>query len=138
VTTQHSSDEHHGVLQSTFDVFLASTRAVTDLVTSAGSAGARAVLPSQVNDSVSRMLSSMRAMVEQAPQITDELEVLVEELRAKRLSIQALQSELNVLDRQLDVLERALAPVQTWSTQWTRMQHALLHTLDHPEAGGSA
>ena len=137
MSTDHTGDQHHGVLQSTFDLFLASTRTVTDLVTAAGSAGARAVLPSQVNDSVGRMLSSMRTMVEQAPQITDELDVLTEELRAKRLSIRALQSELSALDRQLDVLERALAPVQSWSVQWTRMQRALLHTLDRTEADGT-
>jgi len=124
--------EHHGVLQSTFDLFLTSTRAVTELVASAGTAGARAVLPAPVNESVARMLSSLRQMLEQAPQITDELEVLMQELHAKRLSIQALQSELSVLDRQLEVLERTLAPVEAWNAQWTRMQRALLHSLDAP------
>ncbi len=130
MTDHDATAEHPGVLQSTFDVFLASTRAVTDLVTAAGAAGARAVLPAPVNDSVNHMLASLRDMAEQAPQITDEIVVLTEELHAKRLSIQAVQSELNVLDHQLDLLERSLAPVQAWSEQWNRMQHALLHTLD--------
>ena len=126
--------EHHGVLQSTFDLFLTSTRAVADLVATAGSAGARAVLPAPVNESVTRMLASLRTLLEQAPQITDELEVLMQELHAKRLSIQALQSELSVLDRQLEVLERTLAPVEVWNAQWNRMQHALLHSLDVSDA----
>jgi hypothetical protein len=132
VTKNEATAEHAGVLQSTFDVFIASTRAVTDVVTAAGAAGARAVLPAPVNDSVNHMLVSLRDMAEQAPQITDEIVVLTEELHAKRLSIQAVQSELTVLDHQLDLLERSLAPVQAWSEQWNRMQHALLHTLDLP------
>lgn len=130
----HSEDQaaHHGVLQSTFDMFLTSTRAVTDLVTHAGSAGARAVVPDPVLGQVTRMLTALRSMAEQVPQITDELDVLVSEVHAKRLSIQALQAELSALDHQLEILETTLAPVQAWSRQWNRVQHALLHSLDLP------
>jgi hypothetical protein len=126
------------VLQSAVDVFLSSTRAVTDVLTQAGAAGTRAVVPDPVRGSLTRMLGSMRTMAEQAPQLTDELDVLVNEVHAKRLSIQALQAELSVLDHQLEILEHTLGPVQAWSLQWNRVQHALLHTLDLPGEGTGA
>ena len=135
MTKNDDHEPHHGVLQSTFDVFLNSTRAVTGLMTQAGTVGARAVVPDPVLAQVTRMLTSLRTMAEQAPQITDELDVLVSEIHAKRLSIQALQAELSVLDHQLEILEQTLGPVQAWSAQWNRLQHALLHSLDLPDAG---
>lgn len=116
----------HRTPHSAFDVFLDRTRAVIELVASAGTAGARAVVPDPVLGPVSRMLTSMRTIAEQAPQLTDELDVLVEEVHAKRLSIQALQTELGALDHQLQILEATLVPVQTWTHQWGRVQHALL------------
>ena len=121
----------HGMPHSAFDVFLDRTRAVIELVTSAGTAGARAVVPDPVLVPVSRMLTSLRTIAEQAPQLTDELDVLVEEVHAKRLSIQALQTELGALDHQLQILEATLVPVQTWTHQWGRVQHALLNALDN-------
>ena len=125
------NDKSHGRLHSAFDLFLDRTRAVSDLMTSASAAGARAVVPDPVLGSVSRMLASLRTIAEQAPQLTDELDVLVEEVHAKRLSIQALQTELGALDHQLQILEATLGPVQTWTHQWGRVQHALLSTLDN-------
>lgn len=129
--TANDKEAGHEMPHSAFDVFLDRTRAVVDLVTSAGTAGARAVVPDPVLVPVTRMLTSLRTIAEQAPQLTDELDVLVEELHAKRVSIQALQSELGALDHQLQILEATLAPVQTWTHQWGRVQHALLNALDN-------
>lgn len=128
--TANEKDPGHGRLHSAFDVFVDRTRAVTELVTSAGAAGARAVVPDPVLGPVNRMLASLRTIAEQAPPLTDELDVLVEEVHAKRMSIQALQSELGALDHQLQILEATLAPVQSWTHQWGRVQHALLSSLD--------
>jgi hypothetical protein len=129
--TANDKDPGHGILHSAFDVFVDGTRAVTELVTSAGTAGARAVVPDPVLVPLNRMLTSLRTIAAQAPQLTDELDVLVEEVHAKRLSIQALQTELGALDHQLQILEAALVPVQTWTHQWGRVQHALLDTPDN-------
>jgi hypothetical protein len=120
-------DAPHGVLQSTVEVFLDSTRALVDLATRTGAAGARAVVPAPALDSVNRMLVSMRSLAEQAPPLSAEIDVLVDELHAKRLSIQAITAELTVLDQQLEILERTLGPVQQWSSRWQEIQHALLH-----------
>ncbi|MEP7089008.1 MAG: hypothetical protein ABI776_02780 [Nocardioidaceae bacterium] len=120
----------HGVLQSAIEVFLDSTRSVTELVTRAGSAGARAVVPDPVLASLDRMLLSLRSVVEQFPHMTDEIDVLVGELNAKRLSVQALTAELDVLDRELEILQGTLAPIQAWSRQWSQMQRSLLHALE--------
>ncbi len=122
------------LLHSAVDLFLDRTRAVAQLVATAGSSGARAVVPEPVLAPVTRMLTSLRAIVEQVPALTDELDVLVEEVHAKRQSIQALQGELTALDHQLEILEGTLAPVQVWSHQWGRVQHALLHSLEPPAA----
>jgi hypothetical protein len=130
-TPEH--DERHGLLQATIDVFLDRTRAVADLVTSAGGE-ALGKVPEPVPAAVTRMLSSLRQLAEQAPPLTAELEVLIEEVHAKRLSIQALQAELSALDHQLEVLERALAPVESWSRQWQRLQHSLTDSLNLPKA----
>ena len=128
--TANDRDPARRRLHSAFDVFLDRTRAVTELVTAAGTAGARAVIPDPALGAVSKMLTSLRTIAEQAPQLTDELDVLVEEVRAKRLSIQALQTELGALDHQLQILEATLAPVQSWAHQWGRVQRALLSVLD--------
>lgn len=125
------SEERHGLLQATIDVFLDRTRAVTEMMASAGS-GALGRIPEPVPSTVTRMLSSLRQLAEQAPPLTAELDILVEEVHAKRLSIQALQAELSALDRQLEVLERSLAPVQAWSKHWERLQHSLTESLNLP------
>ncbi len=119
----------HGLLHTTVDVFLDRTRAVAELLASAGgSALDRA--PDPVPAAVTRMLSSMRQLAELVPPLTGELDVLVEEVHAKRKSVQALQAELGALDRQLEVLERTLAPVEAWSRQWTRIRATLAEPLD--------
>jgi hypothetical protein len=132
---QAHDQERHGLVQATIDVFLDRTRAVAELVASAGS-GALGALPEPVPTTVTRMLTSLRQLAEQMPPITAELDVLVQEVHAKRLSIQALQAELTALDNQLEVLERSLAPVQAWSRQWNRMRHSLTDglTLTEPSA----
>lgn len=123
---------HRGVVHSATEVFLNSTRTVVGLVSQAGSAGAQALVPDQMLVPVTGMLSSMRRLFEQAPQIGDELEVLISELHAKRLTIQAVTAELSVLDAQLEILERTIVPVQTWSRQWNQIAHSLVHALDEP------
>lgn len=90
------------------------------------------MVPDPVLTSVSHMLSSMRRVVEEAPQISAELDVMVSEVHAKRLTIQAVTADLAVLDAQLEILEQALAPVQALSLQWSQMKHSLLHSLDLP------
>jgi hypothetical protein len=127
-----------GLLHSTVDVFLDRTRAVAELVTSAGGSALNRV-PDPVPAAIARMLSSLRQLTELVPPLTSELEVLVEEVHAKRKSVQALQAELGALDRQLEVLERTLAPVESWSRQWTRIRSALaepLEQLDRAQTGG--
>lgn len=133
--TQATSEdeERHGLLQATIDVFLDRTRAVVELMANAGS-GALGKVPEPVPSTVTRMLSSLRQLAEQAPPLTAELDVLVDEVHAKRLSIQALQAELAALDRQLEVLERTLAPLQAWGKQWERLQNALTRSLDLPKS----
>ena len=123
--------ESRGLLQSTVDVFLDRTRTVAELVAGAGgSALGRASEP--VPTAVTRMLASLRQLAEQAPPLTAELDVLIDEVRAKRLSIRALQAELGALDRQLEMLERTLGPMQAWTRQWSRIQHALTESLGLP------
>ena len=125
--------EHHGLVQSTVDVFLDRTRAVVELMASAGS-GALGLVPEPVPATVTRMLTAMRELADQLPPVTAELDILVQEVHAKRISIQALQAELAALDRQLEVLERSLAPVEAWSRQWTRMRATLSELLDGKDA----
>lgn len=120
--------EHHGLLQSAVDRFVDRTRALVDVMATAG-AGVLGTLPEPVPATVTGMLSSLRHLVEQAPPLTAEFEVLVQEVHAKRLSIQALQGELTALDAQLEVLERSLAPVEAWARQWNRMRSALVEAL---------
>ena len=142
MTAEEREKELHGLLHSTVDVFLDRTRAVADLMASAGSSEssvfsflAKSTLgrvPEPVPSAVTRMLASLRTLAEQAPPVTAEIEVLIEEVHAKRLSVQALQAELGALDRQLAVLERSLAPLESWTHQWSRIQHALSETLAFP------
>ncbi len=144
MTIDDDQDGQHTVLQTTIQLFLDSTRSVTDLITRAGGAGARAVVPDPVIASVDSMLLSLRSVVEEFPQVTDEIDVFMAELNAKRLSIQALTAELDVLDHQLEILQGTLAPIQAWSGQWSQLQHSLLHALgsgaprNHSSAHGSA
>lgn len=132
-TSDADGDERHGLLQGTIDVFLDRTRAVVDLMATAGS-GALGKVPEPVPSTVTRMLSSLRQLAEQAPPLTAEFDVLVEEVHAKRLSIVALQAELGALDRQLEVLERTLTPVQAWAHQWERLQQSLVGSLNLPKS----
>lgn len=120
--------EPHGLLHSTVDLFVERTRAVVEGVTAAG-AGALGAMPDPVPAAVTGMLTSLRQLVEQAPALTAEFEVLVQEVHAKRLSIQALQAELAALDTQLGVLERSLAPVEAWARQWNRLRSSLTDAL---------
>ena len=131
MTAEEREKELQGLLHSTVDVFLDRTRAVADLMASAGSSALGRV-PEPVPSAVTRMLASLRTLAEQAPPVTAEIEVLIEEVHAKRLSVQALQAELGALDRQLAVLERSLAPLESWTHQWSRIQHALSETLAFP------
>lgn len=124
--------DHQGIVHSATDLFLSSTRALVEQVARAGGAGAQAVVPDQVLSSATRMLESMRQAVESAPQVGAELDIVLKEIRAKRLTIRAIEAELAVLDDQLEILERSLAPLQAWSTQWSKVQHTLLHSLDLP------
>ncbi len=121
-------DRRRGLLQSTVDVFLDRTRAVAELVASAGSTAVGG-LPAPLPDTVAHMLSALEQLVDQVPPITAELDVLTDELHAKRLSIRALQAELAALDGQLDVLERSLAPLRTWAHQWNRVRGTLTVAL---------
>ena len=125
--------DHKGIVHSATDRFLSSTRMLVEQVARAGGAGAQAVVPDAVLSSATHMLESMRQAVESAPQVGAELEIVVREIHAKRLTIQAITAELAVLDDQLEVLERSLAPLQAWSTQWSKVQHTLLHSFDLPE-----
>ncbi|GAB3033272.1 hypothetical protein GCM10011376_31040 [Nocardioides flavus (ex Wang et al. 2016)] len=124
------SQDHKGIVHSATDRFLSSTRMLVEQVTRAGGAGAQAVVPDAVLSSATHMLESMRQAVESAPQVGAELEIVMREIHAKRLTIQAITAELAVLDDQLEVLEKSLAPLQAWSTQWSKVQHTLLHSLD--------
>jgi hypothetical protein len=117
-----------GLLHSSLDAFVDSTRAVVEAMAAAGE-GALGVLPAPVPDTVTRMLASLRRLADQMPPLTEEVQVLVREVHAKRLSIQALQAELAVLDDQLAVLEKSLAPVEAWSRQWNRLRHVLAEGL---------
>jgi len=123
----------HGLLQTAAEAFLDRTRAVVEMVATAGS-GALGALPEPVPSSVGRMLRAMRLLIDQMPPVTAELDVLMQEVHAKRLSIQALRAELDALDRQLAVLEKSLAPVEAWTRQWTRLRESLAETLPGPDA----
>jgi len=128
-----------GLLQSAMDEFLEKTRSVANLVGSVGS-GALGAMPEPLPATVTRMLRSLQQVMEQAPPLTAELDILLLELHAKRLSVQALQAELSAFDQQLEVLEKSLAPMETWTHQWTRLHQSLTETLhpDAPEPGSPA
>lgn len=135
-TETQKTDLGPGMLQATIDVFLDRTRVVTELMADAGG-GALGRMPGPVPSAVTRMLSALRQLAEQAPSLTGDLHLLIEEVHAKRLGIQALQAELTALDHQLEVLERSLAPVEAWGRSWQRLQHTLAESLDLPqEASG--
>ena len=85
--------------------------------------------PAPVSATVTRLLTTPKQLVEEVPSISDELDILGEELHAKRLSIAALRAELSAMDSQLEVLERTLAPVQSWSHQWSSTRKVLASAL---------
>lgn len=120
--------EQDGLLQGAADRVLDRARQVVELVGTVGS-GAVGALPEPVPAAVGRLLTSLRDLVDQMPTVSAEVDVVVRELHAKRLSIQALQAELTALDGQLELLERSLAPLEAWSSQWTRMRASLTDTL---------
>lgn len=121
-----------GLLQSAMDDFLEGTRSVARLVGSVGS-GALGAMPGPLPATVTRMLGSLQQLMDQAPPITAELDILIQELHAKRLTVQALQAELSVFDQQLDVLEMSLVPLESWVRQWARMRQSLTETLRSAE-----
>jgi len=125
-----------GLLQSAMEEFLEGTRSVANIVGSVGS-GALGAMPGPLPATVTAMLRSLERLIDQAPPITAELDVLVQELHAKRLTVQALQAELSAFDRQLDVLEKSLAPMESWVHQWARLRQSLTETLHSsvPEPG---
>lgn len=129
----------YGVLQSVIEDFIEGTRSLASLVGSVGS-GALGAIPEPFPATVTRMLTSLQQLIEQAPPFTAELDILIEELHAKRLTVQALQAELSAFDHQLDVLEKSLAPLETWAKQWGRLRQSLTETLRStvPEPGPPA
>lgn len=131
-----SEAHRRGILQAAVQEFLERTRSVANLVGSVGS-GAVGAVPEPLPAMVTRMLGSLRQVLDQAPPFSAELDVLLLELHAKRLTVQALQAELSAFDQQLNVLERSLAPMENWIHQWTQMQRSLNETL-HPEPGSPA
>lgn len=132
MTTPAHEEQGHGLLHAAVDAFVDRTRTVVALVSAAGS-GALGRAPEPVPAAVNRMLVALRELVDLAPPVAAELDVLVQEVHAKRKSVQALQAELEALDRQLAVLERALAPLEAWSTQWNRLRTALAESGAAPE-----
>jgi hypothetical protein len=122
--------QRNGLLQSAMDEFIARTRAMVNLVGTVGS-GALGAMPEPVPATVTRMLSSLQQLIDQAPPFTAEFDVLVEELHAQRLTVQALQAELTAFDHQLEVIEKSFAPLESWAHQWTRLRQSLTETL-HP------
>jgi hypothetical protein len=136
--TDQGETHRNGMLQSAMDEFIARTRALANLVGSVGS-GALGAMPEPVPTTVTRMLSSLQQLIDQASPFTAEFDVLVEELHAQRLTVQALQAlqalqaELTAFDHQLEVIEKSLAPLESWAHQWTRLRQSLTETL-HPTA----
>lgn len=122
----------HGLLQSAMEEFLDGTRSVANLVRSVES-GALGAMPEPLPATVTRMLRSLQRLIEHAPPLTAEFDILVQELHAKRLTVQALQAELSAFDHQLDVLEKSLAPMESWIHQLARLRQSLTETL-HPAA----
>lgn len=116
------------LLQSAMQEFLEGARAVVALVGSAGS-GALSAVPQPVAAPVTRMLISLQQLIEHAPPLTEELDVVLEEVHAKRLTVQALQAELAAFDSQLDILQKSLAPLEVWAHQWTQLRQSLTETL---------
>jgi hypothetical protein len=116
------------LLQSALDEFVDGARAVAGMVGSVSS-GALGVLPEPVPAAVTRMLISLERLIDQAPPLTAELDIMLAEVHAKRLTVQALQAELAVFDSQLDVLEKSLAPLESWARQWARLRQSLSETL---------
>ena len=107
--------------------FIQRTRSVASLVGSVGS-GALSAMPEPVPATVTRMLKSLQQLIDQAPPLTEEVSVLIEEIHAQRLTVQALQAEMAAFDHQLDVLEKSLAPLETWTHQWSRLRQSLTET----------
>lgn len=119
--------DEHGLLESAADTLLHGVRTLTGLVAPRGAV--EAVVPDPALDQLNRVLGSLRSVVEQAPQLTNEIDVLLDEVRAKRLSLQAMAAEITALDAQLELLEQVLTPVQRWNARWQGLQHSPLRDL---------
>jgi len=120
--------QRRSLLQSAMDEFVDVTRSVANLVGSVGS-GALGAMPEPLPSTVTKMLRSLQQLIDQAPPITAELDILIQEVHAKRLTVQALQAELSAFDHQLEVLEKSMAPMKTWTRQWSRLRQSLSDTL---------
>lgn len=123
-----SATSPHGVVQTAAALVAEQARSLAGMVGAAGS-GAVGALPGPVSNTAARLLAALEQLIEEVPSIADELDVLADELHAKRLSVQALSAELTALDAQLEVLERSLAPVRSWSHQWSSARKALTQGL---------
>ena len=125
--TGQAETHRYSLLHSAMDELLEGTRAVTRLM---GTMGGEAVsaIPEPVAVPVTRMLESLQKLVELAPPLSAQFDVLVEELHAQRLTVQALQAELSAFDHQMEVIEQALAPLQSWTHQWSRLRQSLIRT----------
>ncbi len=132
--TDIEREDQHGLLDSAADTLLDGVRALTRLLPHKDAV--EAVVPDPALEQVHRVLGSLRNVIEQAPQLTNEIDVLLAEVRAKRLSLQAMAAELTALDAQLEVLEQVLAPVQKWNTRWQGLQHTLLLDLPRGASDG--
>lgn len=80
-------EEHRrGLRQSAMEEFVDVTRSVANLVGSVGSA-ALGAMPEPLPSTVTRMLRSLQQLIDQAPPITAEIDILVQEVDAKRLTV---------------------------------------------------
>ena len=136
---EQGETHRYGLLQSAMEELLERTRAVAKLVGSVGGEALSAI-PEPVPATVTRLLTSLQQLIEQAPPFTAEFDVLIEEIRAQRLTVQALQAELSAFDHQLDVLEKSLAPLENWAHQWARLRQSMAETFHStaPEPGPPA
>ncbi|KXX58829.1 MULTISPECIES: hypothetical protein [unclassified Rhodococcus (in: high G+C Gram-positive bacteria)] len=132
--SEHGETHRYSLFHAAMDELVEGTRAVARLM---GTMGGEAVsaIPEPVAVPVTRMLESLQTLVELAPPLSAQFDVVVEELHAQRLTVQALQAELSAFDHQMEVIEQALAPLQSWTHQWSRLRQSLIQTphADAPE-----
>jgi hypothetical protein len=97
---------------------------------SATVAGVASVLP----EPVTHLVRSSSRLVADLPHLETEVDVLVDEIAAQRLAIRALTAQLSTLEEQLGVLESTLAPLRTWTHQWTQARAHLVDALERLDA----